>query len=65
MGVNQDHGWDTIPEVPGSILGTTCESQKEEEGLDGGGDDREGGGEYICQQLKGRIVRCARDAQWT
>lgn len=41
MGVNQDHGWDTIPEVPGSILGTTCEPQKEEEGLDGGG---EGGG---------------------
>lgn len=36
MGVNQDHGWDTIPEVPGSILGT-CEPE-EEEGLDVGGE---------------------------
>lgn len=43
VGVNQDHGWDSIPEVPGSILGTTCEPQKEEEGLDGGGEGGEGG----------------------
>lgn len=63
MGVNQDHGWDTVPEVPGSILGTTCEPQKEEEGLEVGG---EGGGDgYICQQLKRRIVKYARDTQGT
>lgn len=47
VGVNQDHGWDTVPEVPGSILGTTCEPQKAEEGLEVGGEERGDG--YICQ----------------
>lgn len=37
VGVNQDHGWDTVPEVPGSTLGTTREPQKEVGGE--GGDD--------------------------
>lgn len=62
VGVNQDHGWDAVPEVPGSILGTTCEPQKEEEGLEVGGEVGDG---CICQQLKRRIVRYARDTRGT
>lgn len=54
VGVNYEHGWDTIPEVPKRILGTSgpnmwvWERKKER---NGGMDDERGS---ICQQLKRR-----------
>lgn len=59
MGVNRDHSWEHRPQKflevfweEHASLGKERKARK----LEG----KEGGG-YICQQLKRRIARCARD----